>query len=72
MHCGRGFVAACVLTDSANRSGGGAPHRGGGGPSRSPVQKVDSDVLIFFLKKLVKIFNNYNSLSIRHLRFFGV
>ena len=48
--------------------GAGARIGAGGGPSRSPVQKVDSDVLIFFFKNLVNFFNNYNSLSINGLR----
>ena len=52
--------------------GAGSLIGAGGGPSRSPVQKVDSDVLIFFFKKLVKIFNNYNSFIISNLRFFYV
>ena len=52
--------------------GAGATIGAGGGTSRSPVQKVDSDVLIFFFKKLVKIFNNYNSLCISGLRKIGV
>ena len=52
--------------------GAGARIGAGGGTSRSPVQKVDSDVLIFFFKKLVKIFNNYNSFIISNLRFFYV
>ena len=49
-------------------SGAGARIGAGGGPSRPPVQKVDSDVLIFFFKNLVIFFNNYNSLSINGLR----
>lgn len=48
--------------------GAGARIGAGGGPSRSPVQKVDSDVLIFFFKNLVIFFNNYNSLYINGLR----
>ena len=52
--------------------GAGARIGAGGGPSRSPVQKVDSDVLIFFFNKLIKIFNNYNSLCISGLRKIGV
>lgn len=61
----------CLLP-ARNDQGAGARIGAGGGSSRSPVQKVDSDVLIFFFNKLVKIFNNYNSLCISGLRKIGV
>ena len=65
------WLFVCWLTARTD-PGAGARIGAGGGPSRAPVQKVDSDVLIFFFKKLVKIFNNYNSFIISNLRFFYV
>ena len=65
------WLFVCWLTARTD-PGAWARIGAGGGPSRAPVQKVDSDVLIFFFKKLVKIFNNYNSLYISGLRKIGV
>lgn len=61
------WLFVCWLTARTD-PGAGARIGAGGGPPRSPVQKVDSDVLIFFFKNLVNFFNNYNSLYINDLR----
>ena len=61
------WLFVCWLT-ALTDPGAGVLIGAGGGPSRAPVQKVDSDVLIFFFKNLVIFFNNYNSLSINGLQ----